>query len=58
MLDTIAEMTWKNPLFMLVFFSVIWFIPGILLRRVSKAKYEKKKAQKQLERIQSLYPKN
>ncbi len=58
MLHNIAEMTWRNPIFMLVFFGSIWFIPGIIIRRISKARFEKQKAQKQLEKIQSLYPKN
>ena len=56
MIESLAEMTWKNPIFMLVFFGAIWFIPGILLRRIKQANYEKKKAEKQLERIKSLYP--
>ncbi len=56
MLNTLAEMTWRNPIFMLVLFSAIWFVPGLMIRRISKAKHEKAKAQKQLEKIQSLYP--
>ena len=33
MIELIASMTWKNPLFMLVFFAVIWYLPGLILRR-------------------------
>ena len=58
MLNNLAEMTWRNPIFMIVFFGVIWFAPGIIIRRLAKAKFEKEAATKQAEKIQRLYPKN
>ena len=58
MLESLAAMTWKNPIFMMVFFGALWFLPGILLRRVAKAKNKEKKEKEQLEKIQRLYPKD
>ncbi len=58
MLNNLAEMTWRNPIFMIVFFGVVWFTPGIIIRRLAKAKFEKEAAKKQAEKIQRLYPKN
>ncbi len=58
MLDSFAEMTWKNPIFMMVFFGAIWFLPGILVRRFARKKHAEKKAKTQLEKIKRLYPKN
>lgn len=58
MLNMLAEMTWKNPIFMLVFFASLWFLPGIVLRRIARAKHKEQKAKKQLEEIQRLYPKS
>ena len=57
MLESLAEMTWRNPIFMLVFFAAIWFLPGIVIRRISQSKYEQEKAKQQLRKIESLYPK-
>ncbi len=58
MLNNLAEMTWRNPIFMIVLFGAIWFTPGIILRRIAKTKFEKEAAKKQAEKIQRLYPKN
>ncbi len=57
MIDVLAEMTWRNPIFMLVFFGAIWFLPGVIIRKISQSKYEKEKAQQQLKKIERLYPK-
>ena len=43
MLDLIAYMTWKNPVFMLIFFGMLWYLPGIIVRRRSEFLYLKKK---------------
>ncbi|ABX08741.1 Hypothetical protein P9211_08101 [Prochlorococcus marinus str. MIT 9211] len=58
MLDILAETTIRNPIFMFVFFGVIWFLPGILLRRLNEAKAKKRKETLQAEKIARLYPKN
>ena len=57
MLDQLAGLTWRNPLFMLVFFSVLWYLPGFILRRRKYINDEKNRIKKQQERIDSLYPK-
>ncbi len=57
MLEQLASMTWKNPIFMLVLFSVIWYLPGLILRR-RKLIVDKRKADEiRSKRISALYPK-
>ncbi len=58
MLDQISNMTIRNPIFMIILFASIWYIPGIILRRRIVFLKEKKQKQKQEERISSLYPKS
>ena len=50
-------MTWYNPIFMLVVLGAIWFIPGIVLRRIAEKRYTVSKAEEQAKRIARLYPK-
>ncbi len=57
MLEGIANATWRNPIFMLVFFGVIWYVPGLILRRLNEEKMKKLKEKKQKEAIERLYPK-
>ena len=57
-IEQIASMTWRNPLFMLVFFSVLWYLPGLILRRRKYILDEKNRIDKQRKRIASLYPKD
>ena len=56
MIETLSEMTWKNPLFMMVFFGALWFIPGAMVRRLGEKNYKKRKAEKQIREIKKLYP--
>ncbi len=56
MLNQLANMTWKNPIFMIVFFSILWYLPGILLRRRIEYLDIKKKKELQQKKINSLYP--
>ncbi len=57
-IEQIASMTWRNPLFMLVFFSALWYLPGLILRRRKYILDEKNRIDKQRKRIASLYPKD
>jgi len=57
MLQQLSYMTWKNPIFMLVFFSVIWFLPGILIRRRVEFLNTKKREAERASRLSKLYPK-
>ena len=56
--NTLLDMTINNPIFILSVITVIWFIPGILVRRFNDSKQIKKKEEKQVEAIKKLYPKS
>ena len=51
-------MTINNPIFIFVVITAIWFIPGIIVRRINEAKIIKKKKRVQADAIQKLYPKS
>ena len=55
--NTLLDMTVNNPIFILSVITIIWFIPGILVRRFNEKKRLKKKKENQYEAIQKLYPK-
>ena len=57
MLETLLNLTWRNPLFMLVVIGAIWFIPGIVVRRIAEKKYKDSKEEAQAKAISRLYPK-
>ena len=54
---TLLDMTVNNPIFIFVVITVIWFIPGIIVRRYNEIKKVKKKERIQADAIQKLYPK-
>tara|TARA_B100000579_G_scaffold374080_1_gene338086 strand:+ start:1068 stop:1238 length:171 start_codon:yes stop_codon:yes gene_type:complete len=51
-------MTINNPIFIFSLITVIWFIPGILVRRFNELKEIKRKEKIQADSIKKLYPKN
>ncbi len=53
----LLDMTINNPIFIFAVITVIWFIPGILVRRINELKQVKKKEKSQSEAIKKLYPK-
>ena len=53
----LVDMTINNPLFIFSFITVIWFIPGILVRRLNELKKKESKERKQADAINKLYPK-
>ncbi len=55
--EYLSNMTIKNPIFMIIFFAALWYIPGIILRRRVIYLQEKKKREIQDKRINALYPK-
>ncbi len=55
---TLLDMTINNPIFIFTIITVIWFIPGIIVRRFSELKKIKKKEKSQSEAIKKLYPKS
>tara|TARA_B100001250_G_C19448098_1_gene634743 strand:+ start:373 stop:609 length:237 start_codon:yes stop_codon:yes gene_type:complete len=55
--SVLLDMTINNPIFIFSVITVIWFIPGILVRRFNESKQIKKKQQTQADAIKKLYPK-
>ena len=53
----IIRVTWRNPVFMAVAIALIWLIPQLIIRRILSEDYEKKKLEKQKDKIGKLYPK-
>tara|TARA_B100000945_G_C20141583_1_gene484158 strand:+ start:141 stop:311 length:171 start_codon:yes stop_codon:yes gene_type:complete len=51
-------MTINNPIFIFALITVIWYIPGILVRRINESKQIKKKERSQADAIKKLYPKS
>ncbi len=54
----LLDMTINNPIFIFSLITVIWFIPGILVRRFNELKEIKRKEKIQADSIKKLYPKN
>ena len=55
--SNLLDMTINNPIFIFAFIIVIWFIPGILVRRLNELKKKEKKEKNQADAINKLYPK-
>ena len=53
----VIRLTWKNPAFMAIAIAFIWLIPQLIIRRILSVNYEKKKLEKQKNKIGKLYPK-
>ena len=53
----VIRLTWRNPAFMAIAIAFIWLIPQLLIRRILTETYEKKKLEKQKDKIGKLYPK-
>ena len=54
----ILRSTWRNPAFMAVAIALIWLIPQLLIRQIMLKKYERRKIEKEKNKIQKLYPKS
>ncbi len=52
----LLDMTINNPIFIFALITVIWFIPGIIVRRINQLKQINKKKKKQDDAIKKLYP--
>tara|TARA_Y100001968_G_C19231332_1_gene654619 strand:- start:403 stop:600 length:198 start_codon:yes stop_codon:yes gene_type:complete len=55
--NTLIDMTLNNPIFIFAVITVIWFIPGIIVRKINEEKQLKKKKKIQADAIEKLYPK-
>ena len=53
----VIRLTWRNPAFMAAAIALIWLIPLLFIRRILTENYEKKKLEKQKDKIGKLYPK-
>tara|TARA_Y100001968_G_scaffold293318_1_gene299182 strand:- start:410 stop:589 length:180 start_codon:yes stop_codon:yes gene_type:complete len=56
-MDVLLDLTLNNPIFITVSILIIWFAPGIIIRRVAEKKYIDSKKKLQEKRIAKLYPK-
>ena len=56
--STLIDMTINNPIFIFALITVIWFIPGIIVRRLNELNQIKKKEKVQSDAIKKLYPKD
>ena len=56
--NNLLDMTINNPIFIFTVITIIWFLPGIIVRRISEAKRESKRKKAQNDAIERLYPKN
>jgi hypothetical protein len=56
--NTLLDMTINNPIFIFAVITVIWFIPGVLVRRFNEIKLLKKKKKTQDDAINRLYPRS
>ena len=55
--EEVIRLTWRNPAFMAIAIALIWLIPQLFIRRILTENYEKKKLEKQKDKIGKLYPK-
>ena len=56
--NTLLDMTINNPIFIFAVITVIWFIPGLIVRRIKETKQMNKKKETQADAIKKLYPKS
>ena len=54
--NILLDMTINNPIFIFAVITSIWFIPGILVRRINESKQLKKHKERQADAIKRLYP--
>ena len=57
-MNTLLDMTINNPIFIFAVITVIWFITGIIVRRLNEAQRIKRKEKSQADAIKKLYPKS
>ncbi len=57
MANNLLNMTVNNPIFVFVVLTIIWFLPGIIIRRISAKKLEESRKINQAKAIAKLYPK-
>ena len=56
-IQEIIRLTWRNPAFMAIAIALIWLIPQLIIRKILSGNYQKRKLEKQKDKIGKLYPK-
>ena len=56
-INGLLDMTINNPIFIFSVITVVWFIPGIIVKRFNENKKKNKKVKAQNQSIARLYPK-
>ena len=54
--NDLLDMTINNPIFIFALITVIWFIPGIIVRRFNEINNIKKEEKRRNDAIKRLYP--
>ena len=54
--QNLLNLTFYNPIFDIVFITAIWFIPGIIVRRIVESRDKAQKEKTQAKKISRLYP--
>ncbi len=52
----LADLTINNPIFIFAVVTLIWFLPGLVIRRIAEKRYQVSKAEAQSKAIARLYP--
>ena len=58
MIKLLSDLTLNNPIFMIVFFGAIWYLPGLVLKRRRDFIRQRNKDKDRKEKISRLYPKD
>ena len=51
------DMTINNPIFIFTVITIVWFLPGIIVKRITETNKENKRKKNQNDAIEKLYPK-
>ena len=54
--NVLIDMTINNPIFIFALITFIWFIPGIIVRRINESQKKQKQQKRQEDAIKKLYP--
>ena len=55
--SSLMDMTINNPIFIFTVITIVWFLPGIIVKRITETNKENKRKKNQNDAIEKLYPK-
>lgn len=55
--NNLQDMTINNPIFIFTVITIVWFLPGIIVKRITETNKENKRKKNQADAIEKLYPK-